>query len=581
MIHGIDSTLESFKTLSFRPGLNILLADKSAGASDRQTRNSSGKSSLILLIHFLLGGKCDPPSIFRSEKLNDETFSMTFDLFDQKTRVERSGGKKNRIVVDNNDPRWPTQPTLDKKTGETHFSEQNWNTVLGHAFFDVLEDESYAPSFRSLFSYFVRREGSGGFAHAEKQNENQQLWDVQVNVSHLLGLDWALARSLHEVRAKETALKTLRKESETGVLGDLVGRTGHLQTRLAVAEKKAKQLGAQLESFQVLPEYRELEKEASQFAVEISEHSNENTLDEERIQSTQRFVTEEEGASSTDVVEMYKEAEIVLPDLVLKQLKDVEKFHEVLIQNRKQHLQGEIDAASGRIEERNKELQRLDGRRLEILNTLAAHGAMDQLNKLQEEYSRQQAEVQDLKKRLEIAEQVENMKTSLTIERATLQQAFNRDHREHQELLNDAIVEFEEFSRTISDHEGSLTIETTENGPQFSIEVEGGRSVGIRNMQIFCFDMMLAVLWTRRRQGPRYLVHDSHLFDGMDSRQIAKAIEIGASQARDCGFQYIVTLNSDMLPMDEFSAGFDPEPFINSVRLSDKTESGGLFGCRI
>jgi uncharacterized protein YydD (DUF2326 family) len=386
---------------------------------------------------------------------------------------------------------------------------------------------------------------------------------------------------LHEVRAKEAALKTLRKESETGVLRELVGRAGHLQTRLAVAEKKVKELGAQLDAFQVLPEYRELEQEASRLAVKISELANENTLDEERIESTKRFMTEEEGASSSDVVEMYKEARIVLPDLVLKQLKDVEKFHEVIIQNRKHHLQSELDTATARIENRIKQMQGLDGRRLEILNTLAAHGAIDQLNKLQEEYSRQQAEVEELKRRLEIAEQVENMKTSLTIERATLQQAFNRDHREHQALLNDAIVEFEQFSRTISDHEGSLTIDTTENGPQFSIEVAGGRSVGIRNMQIFCFDMMLAVLWSRRGKGPGFLVHDSHLFDGMDSRQIAKAIEIGAAQAQECGLQYVVTLNSDMLPTDEFSASFDPSPFINPVRLSDKTETGGLFGCRL
>ena len=93
--------------------------------------------------------------------------------------------------------------------------------------------------------------------------------------------------------------------------------------------------------------------------------------------------------------------------------------------------------------------------------------------------------------------------------------------------------------------------------------------------------MMLAVLWARRQLGPGFLIHDSHLFDGMDSRQIAKAIEIGAEQAAANDFQYIVTLNSDVLGAAEFSQGFNPEQFVNPVRLTDATATGGLFGMRV
>lgn len=45
--------------------------------------------------------------------------------------------------------------------------------------------------------------------------------------------------------------------------------------------------------------------------------------------------------------------------------------------------------------------------------------------------------------------------------------------------------------------------------------------------------------------------------------------------------QYIITLNSDMIPRDEFTADFDFDSFVNPVRLSDATETGGLFGMRI
>jgi uncharacterized protein YydD (DUF2326 family) len=582
MIERVSSTLVTFKELQFGPGLNVLLADKSPGVTERQTRNSTGKSSLIELIHFVLGGNADPDSIFRSEKLNKESFSLTLDVGDTKVTVSRSGSKKSDIMVDGSSANWPMQPELDKKSGETRFSAKQWNHVLGNVLFQVPnEADAYFPSFRSMFSYFVRRENSGGFQHAEKQAEMQQLYDVQINVSHLLGLDWMVPLSLQQLRDKEKTLEMLRKEAKSGVLGSLVGDSAELRTRLTVAESKARRLEKELEQFQVLPEYRELEQEASVVAREISSLANENTLDEERAKVIEEQLHEETEPSADLIVAMYERAQIELPNLVVKRLEDVRAFHEAVISNRRSQLQGEIDDARSRLAHRRGQMEALDVRRREIMNLLSSYGALDQYTKMQLELSRLQAEVLELRKRLELAVQVEEKKTELTIERARIQQELFRDIRQHDAEIKEAILIFEDLSRRISDHEGSLQISPTENGPTFKVVVEGGRSVGIRNMQIFCFDMMLAVLWSKRNLGTGFLIHDSHLFDGMDSRQIAKALEIGAEQSKEHGFQYIVTMNSDAVPIGEFSKGFDYTRLVNPVRLNDATETGGLFGVRI
>jgi uncharacterized protein YydD (DUF2326 family) len=67
MIRRLSSDLESFKTLSFNPGLNVLLADKSEGATDKLSRNRAGKTSFIELVHFLFGADVRKDSIFRSD----------------------------------------------------------------------------------------------------------------------------------------------------------------------------------------------------------------------------------------------------------------------------------------------------------------------------------------------------------------------------------------------------------------------------------------------------------------------------------------------------------------------------------
>ena len=106
-----------------------------------------------------------------------------------------------------------------------------------------------------------------------------------------------------------------------------------------------------------------------------------------------------------------------------------------------------------------------------------------------------------------------------------------------------------------------------------------GPVIGISNMQIFCFDMMLMQICAERHIGPGFLVHDSHLFDGVDERQVGKALQLGERAARDLNFQYIVTMNSDAVPR-ELPDDFDLNKYILPVRLTDETEDGGLFGVR-
>ena len=124
-----------------------------------------------------------------------------------------------------------------------------------------------------------------------------------------------------------------------------------------------------------------------------------------------------------------------------------------------------------------------------------------------------------------------------------------------------------------------MTIEGTSNGPIFEFPMQGSRSKGIRNIQIFCFDMMLMRLCAKRRIGPGFLIHDSHLFDGVDGRQIISALKVGAEIAEELGFQYIVTMNEDDA-FKETTEDFDLQKHILPNTLTDATEDGGLFGFR-
>jgi len=292
MIRRFGSDLASFKTLAFKPGLNILLADKSEGASDRQSRNGAGKTSFIELAHFLLGADARKDSIFRSDALIDWTFDIAVDIAGQTISVSRCGAKPSRISVNGPVESWPIQPQFDSRGGGFELSNENWKANLGQLWFGLPistgdEAERFQPSFRSLFSYFVRRQSSRGFQQPMQHSEMQQPWDQQVSICYLLGLDWSIPGRFQELRAQEKVTQQLRKAARSGDLGRFFGKAGDLRTQLTIAEARAERVRAALATFVVVPEYKELEREANSLTREIEEWNGDNIMDGDLLQQLQ------------------------------------------------------------------------------------------------------------------------------------------------------------------------------------------------------------------------------------------------------------------------------------------------------
>jgi uncharacterized protein YydD (DUF2326 family) len=99
-------------------------------------------------------------------------------------------------------------------------------------------------------------------------------------------------------------------------------------------------------------------------------------------------------------------------------------------------------------------------------------------------------------------------------------------------------------------------------------------------MEIFCLDLTLFFITAKEKRGPGFLIHDSHLFDGVDERQVAQALRLGASTAGAIGGQYIVAMNSDIFDRLPLPPEMDRSKIVLPTRLSDEGEGGGLFGFR-
>jgi uncharacterized protein YydD (DUF2326 family) len=452
MIHRIVSDAATFKPIRFHRGLNMLVAEKTRTATDRQTRNGAGKSSLIELIHFALGTDCGRGCIFRNEALSGYRFGIEMDIGESRVKVSRSGSKPSSILVTDLDTGAgpggeTTQQGLLKEAG---FEVNDWRDILGERFFGLPSADRrprFGPTFRSLFPYFARRQASGGFDHPERHNRDQQLSDQQVAVSYLLGLDWNLPRQLQEVREKEKTIRQPRKAAKEGTLGRVIPSAAELWANLTLAERRVHALKERIDTFVVLPEYSEREQEAAELTQRMGTLADENTADRLLIEDLEQAMATEAPPPATDVDRLYAEAGIVLPDSVARRLDEVRRFHASVVDNRRSHLSGEVQGAERRIAER--EQAELDRRRARIMDLLRAHGALDQLTQLQNEVSRVEAQAESLRQALDTAERVESTAADVKMERAALYKRLQDDYHDEHGVIEEAVVTFAELSAAL------------------------------------------------------------------------------------------------------------------------------------
>lgn len=575
MIHEITSSIPTFKSLKFKRGLNILVADVTQESTDKDTRNGVGKSTLLEVIHFLLGSNCDKSSLFRQAKIVNHSFSMTMDVQGQPVTLTRSGGDPSKVYIRGDISNWPVKVMETKDKALQYISNRHWKKVISSVIFGVDDFgfEKYKPSARSMTSYFVRRKAKGGFENIHKHFASQNSYDYQINLSYLLGLEWLVPREWQLIRDKEKALAALKNQlGPEGALGDIVGNPAELRSLIGIKKDQIQKIKGRLENFQIREEYHDIEAEIADISSQMNKIATEKTVAYEYLKSMSD-ATLQPIAPAAVLSDMYEKVGIELPSIAVKRFDDVVAFHKSVIKNRKAYLKEEIANITNTINIAVKEFSQLDNRRSKLLKQLDTSGALEQFNQLQVNAAQLQSEIGHYEQRLSIMQAVLEEKAVLEIERKTLFLKLQRKYLEVFKNVEHAVVLYSSISELLYEKPAILSVSETENGPEFSVFVHGERSAGINAMQIFCFDMLLSLIAIKRKMGLGFLVHDSHLFDPVDSRQVKAALELGARKSLEFNFQYIVTMNSDALPKD-----FDPSEFVLSPRLTDSSEDGGLFG---
>jgi len=581
VIRRVYSNRPSFREVTLIEGMNVVLADRTKESTRKDSRNGLGKSTLIEIIHFCLGGTASKGKGILVEPLEGWTFSLDMTLGGDTVTVTRGVDHPSRVYCDPCVPSWPVAPSARDADGRPYYRVGEWRELLGALMFGLpVEDtgRKYRPTFRSLVSHFIRH-GKGAFLSPFEHFEKQREWVKQVGNAFLLGLAWEDASDWQVLKDKGKLLNNLKKAAQAGLMPGLVGSLGELEAAKVRLESTAANQKQSLDSFRVHPQYADIERRANELTEEIHALANARVSDSRLLRFYEASGRDEHPPSGTDVARLYREAGVVLPGVVHQRLEDVTAFHGTLIANRRRFLSAEVERLKDAISRRDAAIERGSEERASLMSILQTHRALEEYTALQGLHAKTLGKLKGIETRIESLKKFEEGKSSLRIETEMLLKRARADYDERRSIRERAIVAFNANSQALYQAPGMLVIDIGPSGYRFGVEIERSESQGIGSMKVLCYDVMLAQLWSGRDPSPGVLVHDSTIFDGVDERQVAHALELAASQSERHGFQYLCALNSDSIPWGEFSPEFDLDSHVR-LTLTDATPDGGLLGIR-
>lgn len=586
MILAIKSNHPSFKTVKLNKGYNIIVADRINDVANGKlkSRNGAGKTTLIEIIHFCLGARVGKGGIFRNENLKGWSFTIDIEIKKEKYSFERFADSPSKIyIVDGSVDKIGEEYKYDKKQHNYYFTVSNFNKYMLEKMYGLIQkgENSYYPSFRELISYSIRR-GVDGFSNPFDFFGKQKAHSRQICNAYFLNLNLDYAAEFQKIKDKKKGIENYKSAAKTGVLGELNLNIGELSTEVFSRQKETDELKRQLDSFKVLPQYQEISTEVNSYTNQIHELTNELITQERLINRYEASIeTEEIDLSIEDIKRVYEEAGVLFGDRINKTLDEVMGFHKEILVNRKNYLSEELLRLKRQVCEIQNKIQTMDGKRAELMKILETHGALEEYVLLQDRYATSKTLLEDAKKRLESIQYIEDSKSHLKIENQELLIKSRQDYNERVSLREKAISLFKSNTEFLYPHAGTLTVDLKETGYDFDVEIKNSRSQGVGYMKVFCYDMVIAELGMERNFFPDFLIHDSTIFDGVDERQVARALMLAKIKCEEVGLQYISLINSDMIPYREFDEDFSKE-FDKSIvlKISDEQETGGLLGIR-
>lgn len=571
MLIRLSANRAEFKPVVFKPGFNAIVAERAPDSTDQDSRNARGKSTLLSILNYVLGGSFDK----KMQTLADEQWEFTLELqlFGGTVSATRALASGKRLAITaTGDARAIVAPYLV----EGQISVDEWKELLGLGLFRLEPSEEKVTggiSVRTLLSYVIRTDAP---KDPLKIVAMQSATSSREHIAFLLDLDWNVILELANVEKGLQQLKTITAAARDGLVTTLRPESD-LALERATLLNELEEWEGRIAGFSVLEDPNFLVERADELTAQISMLRDDAVIDRRMHALYVSSLTDATDVSvnTIDVETLFAAAGAVLADGFKRQARDVAAFHSSLLTNRRAFLHAEIENLNDRIARRKAELSRLDEQRAGTLGTLDAGGALEELNAFRSELASVQARLAAIDLQIEQSRELVSTREDLKLEQSTLRKRASEQLANSRQKLDYVGAQFGHKMRRLYGKDAALIVEVDNAGYKFTVRVPGSGSSGVDRMKLFCFDLTLLEEGAASARHPDFLVHDSVVFDGVDPRQLANALRFAQEMVQVTGGQYICTINSNDIPPDVLEESWFKDGIARSIL---DTEVGGLLG---
>ena len=442
-LSSLTSSDPRFKTLHFREGLNILVADRTETSEQGDSRNSIGKTSFVKVLKYVLGG--DLASEFKVPELAEHSFTATLSLpsaddevVDEVT-VTRAVSPATRVRVLG----WSATG------GATDLHVDEWRELLSRSVFRIPEDAS-RPTAGQIWGQLIRTY----FGNPIKGHQSEADWESGVKLGFMLGLSPEILGKAGDVDRLTKQGKAIRAAVKEGAIAHLSLDESALRAQLATARRQRDRTQNDLRSFKVDEQYADHQRDADSLSGSIQRINDEALSLQRRLRELEEALQDEIASIQNNdlaarLERVYAEIGLVLPDTVSRRYSEVQAFHESVVRNRRSFLEQEFGAVRKRLEAIDAERRSLDEQRSQVMRLLNETVALDTFLSLQRDLAKQESDVADLERRLEAANSISIIGDTIKLRTAELVASVRTELNERGDSLGDAIALFCELGAEI------------------------------------------------------------------------------------------------------------------------------------
>lgn len=538
-INRLYSEPQIFEPISFEYGINIIMGEE---AESTNKKIGVGKSICIEFINFCLLKRIPDSRLnLIPKKYSDITESqikLDLDFNDKKITISRSIKNQEEIFIFVN--------------GEEKIFNRldDASDYLGTLYFELFPANLKRLSFRNLLQPIIRDERSEFKDLIQSHDTKKRIpSDFGPHLFYLnLGLEkYSEIKTLNDDLQKRkvyfTEIKKLVTQNNELKIQDAKAHLNELESEVLKVNKSIEGLKNN-ESFELLQEdLVRLENKLSELRIRQQAIKYEI----KQIDS----LPKPENINENEISIIFNQFKQGLGDLVEKSLDDLKEFKNKIDGFRSSIVNDRLTALKKELNQLNEVVRKLDNDYSQKISLIDKGEVLRDLKTSIKIFNDKNSELSNLRSLIERYDTAERDKKLLEAEKTVLISDFDEELYQKAKIIKsfrETILEIHE--KIMGNREAHFDIKTTKNKSvvEFVMRTDDDGSHSTERMKVFIYDISLMLNEYTKQYHPGFLIHDN-IFEDDDSIEKSLNFLYGYNEKSPNEFQYIVTLNSDLIEL--------------------------------